>query len=101
MPSGPADAYTLLLASISDDDPVVFFEPKQLYRSAVEEVTLNVSPRSDELGKARVIRHGTDLSIVAWGQQVLLAYTSPLDMRGVRQAFQNSCECINLITTRG
>jgi pyruvate/2-oxoglutarate/acetoin dehydrogenase E1 component len=34
MPSGPADAYSLLLASINDPDPVIFFEPKMLYRSA-------------------------------------------------------------------
>ena len=40
MPSGPADAKGLLLASIRDPNPVVFFEPKALYRAAVEDVSV-------------------------------------------------------------
>jgi 2-oxoisovalerate dehydrogenase E1 component beta subunit len=48
----------------------VFFEAKMLYRTAVEEV-----PPGDyvlPLGKARVVRQGTDVTVVGWGQQVLV-----------------------------
>ena len=68
MPSGPFDAKGLLLSSIRSKDPVIFFEPKTLYRSAVEEV-----PEDDyeiELGKASIIQEGTDVTIVGYGSQV-------------------------------
>lgn len=68
MPSGPYDAKGLLLASIRSKDPVIFFEPKTLYRSAVEEV-----PEDDyeiELGKANVVQNGTDVTIVGYGNQM-------------------------------
>ena len=70
MPSGPYDAKGLLLASIRSKDPVIFFEPKTLYRSAVEEV-----PEDDyeiEQGKANVVQNGTDVTIVGYGNQVTL-----------------------------
>ena len=68
MPSTPADAKGLLLASIRCPDPVVFFEPKALYRTAVGPV-----PEGDvtaELGVATTVRAGTDVTLVGWGQQV-------------------------------
>jgi pyruvate/2-oxoglutarate/acetoin dehydrogenase E1 component len=59
-PSSPADAKTLLRASVRDDDPVVFLEHKRLY---------NVKGPTDEealpLGKARVVRRGSDVTIVS------------------------------------
>jgi len=67
-PSTPADTKGLLLASIRDDDPVLFFEPKRIYRTAKEEV-----PDGDHLvplGKARIVREGTDLTLVAWGAMI-------------------------------
>lgn len=60
----------LLLASIRDPNPVVFFEAKMLYRTAVEDV-----PAEDyeiPLGQARVARQGSDITLVGWGQQVLV-----------------------------
>ncbi|EYF08319.1 alpha-ketoacid dehydrogenase subunit beta [Chondromyces apiculatus] len=64
-PSNPADAKGLLLASIRDPDPVLFFEPKRIYRAAKGEV-----PEGDvtvPIGKARVVRSGKHLTLVAWG----------------------------------
>src|SRR3954466_8373100 len=64
-PSNPADAKGLLLASIRDPDPVMFFEPKRIYRAAKGDV-----PEGDftvPIGKASVVRQGQQLSIITWG----------------------------------
>jgi pyruvate dehydrogenase E1 component beta subunit len=65
MPATPYDAKGLLLAAIRDPDPVIFFEPKRVYRSFREEV-----PEDDytvEIGKAKVVSEGTDLTVITWG----------------------------------
>lgn len=65
IPSTPYDAKGLLLASMESPDPVIFFEPKLLYRSAVGEVP---SGRyTVPIGKARLVQEGTDLTILTWG----------------------------------
>ncbi|HMY19903.1 MAG TPA: alpha-ketoacid dehydrogenase subunit beta [Polyangium sp.] len=64
-PSNPADAKGLLLASIRDPDPVMFFEPKRIYRAAKGDV-----PEGDytiPLGKANVVREGKSVTVVVWG----------------------------------
>jgi pyruvate dehydrogenase E1 component beta subunit len=64
-PSDPHDAKGLLLASIRDPDPVIFFEPKRVYRAAKGEV-----PEGDytvELGKAKIARAGDRVTVLAWG----------------------------------
>jgi pyruvate dehydrogenase E1 component beta subunit len=64
-PATPADAKGLLLASIRDPDPVLFFEPKRVYRAAKGDV-----PEGDftvPLGKAAVVKEGTGVTIVTWG----------------------------------
>jgi 2-oxoisovalerate dehydrogenase E1 component beta subunit len=63
--SNPYDAKGLLLAAIRDPDPVLFFEPKRVYRAARGDV-----PDGDytiELGKAKVVREGKDVTVIAWG----------------------------------
>jgi len=68
MASTPYDAKGLLLASIRDPDPVIFFEPKRVYRSFKEEV-----PEGDytvEIGKAKVASEGDDITVVTWGAPV-------------------------------
>ena len=68
MPSTPFDAKGLLLAAIRDPDPVVFFEPKRVYRSFREEV-----PDGDyevPIGQAKVVSEGTDITVVSWGAPV-------------------------------
>jgi pyruvate dehydrogenase E1 component beta subunit len=74
IPSTPADAKGLLAAAIRSPDPVVVFEPKVLYRSPREEV-----PDGDHfvpLGKARVAREGTDVTLIAYGGMVSVALTA-------------------------
>jgi 2-oxoisovalerate dehydrogenase E1 component beta subunit len=66
MPSTPADAHGLLKAAIREDDPVLYFEPKRIYRAVKGEV-----PDDPEalvpLGRAAVRREGSDLTIVTYG----------------------------------
>ncbi len=65
IPSGPRTARSLLVSAIRDPDPVVFFEPKLIYRAFREEV-----PDEEEtlpLGQSRVAREGDDLTVVSWG----------------------------------
>ncbi len=67
-PSGPYDAKGLLISSIRDRDPVLFFEPKRVYRAHKEDV-----PEGDytvPLSKAKVARQGSDVSVVSWGAMV-------------------------------
>jgi pyruvate dehydrogenase E1 component beta subunit len=71
MPSTPADGKGLLTSAMRDPDPVIFFEPKALYRTVKGEV-----PEGDytvPLGVARVVREGTDLSLITYGAMVPVA----------------------------
>lgn len=65
IPSGPRNARALLAAAIDDPDPVIFFEPKALYRSHREEVP--DERETLKLGEARVVREGSDITLVAYG----------------------------------
>jgi 2-oxoisovalerate dehydrogenase E1 component beta subunit len=70
-PAFPADAKGLMLASIRDNNPVVYYEHKGLYRKIKEEV-----PEGDyvvPLGKARVVREGKDATIASYGSAVHMA----------------------------
>lgn len=65
LPATPYDAKGLLLASIRDPDPVIFFEPKRIYRAFRQEV-----PEEEyeiPLGRANVVREGTDVTVITWG----------------------------------
>lgn len=65
--SGPYDAKGLLTAAIASNDPVLFFEPKRIYRSMKEEVP--DTEYSIPLGKAHVAKSGTALTLLGWGAQ--------------------------------
>ena len=67
-PSTPYDTKGLLLASIADPDPVIFLEPMRIYRAIKEEVPSKYY--TIPLGKARVAREGSDITIVTWGAMV-------------------------------
>ena len=69
MPASPYDAKGLLISAIRDPDPVIFLEPKRLYRAFREEVP------EDEytvpIGKARVVTEGDEVTVVSWGAPVI------------------------------
>ncbi|HEY5512972.1 MAG TPA: alpha-ketoacid dehydrogenase subunit beta [Geomonas sp.] len=68
VPSGPYHAKGLLLAALRDPDPVLFLEPTRLYRLLREEV-----PEGDytlELGRARLARPGSAVTVIAWGSML-------------------------------
>jgi pyruvate dehydrogenase E1 component beta subunit len=68
IPSSPYDAKGLLISAIRDPDPVIFFEPKKVYRAVKEEV-----PEEEyavPIGKARVVKEGNDISIITFGSSV-------------------------------
>ena len=68
MPSNPVDAKGLLLSSIRDDDPVIFMEPKRVYRAAKGDVPLE--DYTIPLGVAKTVRPGDQVTILAWGAMV-------------------------------
>jgi len=65
VPSTPKETKGLLTAAIRDPDPVIFLEPKLIYRSFREEVPDD--PYTVELGEAKVRREGSDVSVFTWG----------------------------------
>jgi 2-oxoisovalerate dehydrogenase E1 component beta subunit len=69
-PATPADAYGLLTAAIRDPDPVIFLEPKSRYWLR-QDVELPVAPLP--LDQARVVREGTDATVIAYGPTVQVA----------------------------
>jgi 2-oxoisovalerate dehydrogenase E1 component beta subunit len=71
IPSGPADAKGLLLAALEGEDPVIFLEPKRLYRSVKEEVP--EGRYTAPIGKARVAREGTQCTVLTYGAMVPVA----------------------------
>ncbi len=71
IPSNPYDAKGLLLAAIEDNDPVFFLEHMKLYRSFREEVP--EAYYTIPLGQAKLVREGTDVSIITYGAMVLEA----------------------------
>jgi 2-oxoisovalerate dehydrogenase E1 component beta subunit len=69
--SNPADAYAMIQQSIASDDPIVFFEPKRRYWEKGE-VDLE-SPSTFPLHASRVVREGTDATVIAYGPMVRTA----------------------------
>ncbi|MFT5296645.1 MAG: 2-oxoisovalerate dehydrogenase E1 component beta subunit [Colwellia sp.] len=92
VPRNPYQAKGLLLASIRDKNPVIFFEPKRLYRASVGEV-----PTEDyqlPLGKAEVVTVGSDITLLAWGAQMEIIEKAA----EMASADGISCEIIDLRT---
>jgi pyruvate/2-oxoglutarate/acetoin dehydrogenase E1 component len=69
-PSSALDAYALLRSAIADPDPVVFLEPKARYWSKEDGV---LDDGSAQIGAARIVRHGSDCTVIAYGAMVARA----------------------------
>ena len=94
MASSPGRAYGLLLAAIRDPDPVIFFEPKRVYRLYKEDV-----PDDGEalpLDVCFVLREGSDMTLVSWGAQIkeTLEAAAELAKQGIE------CDVIDVATLK-
>ncbi|MCB9635900.1 MAG: alpha-ketoacid dehydrogenase subunit beta [Sandaracinus sp.] len=79
-PSNPYDAKGLLISAIRDPDPVLFFEPKRVYRAVKMDV-----PEGEytlPIGKAKVVREGDDVTVIAWGAMLFEALASAEEVAG-------------------
>lgn len=92
IPSNAHDAKGLLLSAIADPDPVVFFEPKRVYRAAKGEV-----PEGDyrvPLSKASIVRPGRDITVLAYGAMLYEALDAA--SKAAKQGVE--CEVVDLRT---
>jgi len=112
IPSSPGRAYGLLLAALRDPDPVVFLEPKRIYRLNKEEVPDNGEDLP--LDVCYVLRDGSDVTLVTWGAMIKetleaadqlaergisaevidVATISPLDMETIIESVQKTGRCV-------
>jgi pyruvate dehydrogenase E1 component beta subunit len=65
IPSTPYDAKGLMISAIEDPDPVIYMEPKRIYRAGKQDVPEEMY--RIPIGKAKVVKEGTDITVVAWG----------------------------------
>ncbi|HEX5034600.1 MAG TPA: alpha-ketoacid dehydrogenase subunit beta [bacterium] len=91
IPSNPRDAYGLLRSAIRDPDPVVFMEPKRIYRSFKE--TLPEEEETIPLGQAKILRPGEELTLISYGAMMPVALEAA-DQMGA----DHSIEVIDLRT---
>ncbi|WP_436415368.1 alpha-ketoacid dehydrogenase subunit beta [Petrimonas sp.] len=68
VPSTPHDAKGLLISAIESEDPVIFMEPKRIYRAIKQEVS--TEKFTIPIGKAKVLAEGTDVTVVAFGAMI-------------------------------
>jgi pyruvate dehydrogenase E1 component beta subunit len=112
VPSSPTRAYGLLLAAIRDPDPVVFLEPKRIYRAPKEEVKDDGT--AAPLDSCFILREGTDITLVTWGAMILevlaaaesladdgieaevidVATLKPLDMDTILESVARTGRCV-------
>jgi 2-oxoisovalerate dehydrogenase E1 component beta subunit len=112
IPSSPSRAYGLLLAAIRDPDPVVFLEPKRIYRLVKQEVADD--GQALPLDVCFVLREGTDVTLVTWGamthetmqaaeqlaserisaEVIDVATLKPIDMETILQSVSKTGRCV-------
>src|SRR3989338_4614644 len=91
IPSTPSDAKGLLISSIRDPDPVIFYEPKKIYRAIKEEVS--EKEYTIPIGKAKIVKEGNDVTIISWGAMVR-------ECLEASEKIEASCEVIDLRTLK-
>jgi pyruvate dehydrogenase E1 component beta subunit len=84
IPSTPYDAKGLIISAIRDPDPVLFFEPKRIYRAIKEEVP--DGEYTVPIGKAKLVREGKDVTVITWGSMAreVLRAAETADQEGVK-----------------
>jgi len=112
IPSSPAKAYGLLLAAIRDPDPVIFYEPKRIYRLVKQEVPDDGVALP--LDKCFIVKKGTDVTLISWGAMMKetiiaseqlensgisaeiidLATISPIDMETILTSVEKTGRCV-------
>lgn len=93
MPRSPAQAKGLLLASIACNDPVIFMEPKALYRATAEQVPIEAYELP--LSKAEVLKEGKDVTVISYGHPL---YTCSSAIAAAEKDFGIDIELIDLRT---
>lgn len=112
IPSSPAKAYGLLLAAIRNPDPVVFYEPKRIYRLIKQDVPDN--GEAVPLDQCFIVKPGEDVTLIAWGAMIKetiqaaeqlenegisaeiidLASISPIDMETILLSVEKTKRCV-------
>ncbi|MBW5802301.1 alpha-ketoacid dehydrogenase subunit beta [Coxiella endosymbiont of Ornithodoros amblus] len=112
IPSSPARAYSLLLASIRNPDPVLFFEPKRIYRLVKQEVPND--GKALPLDQCFLLREGGDITLITWGAMIKetleaveklkeqgieaevidVATIKPIDMDTILQSVEKTGRCV-------
>lgn len=93
MPRSPVQAKGLLLAAVACNDPVIFMEPKVLYRAAVEQVPIDAY--EIPLSQAEILKDGKDITIISYGHPL---YTCSSAIVAAEKDFDVSIELIDLRT---
>ena len=112
IPSSPAKAYGLLLAAIRNPDPIIFYEPKRIYRLVKQEVPDN--GEALPLDKCFIVKEGEDVTLISWGAMMKetieaaeqlenegisaeiidLATISPIDMETILASVEKTKRCV-------
>ncbi len=112
IPSSPARAYGLLLAAIRNPDPVIFLEPKRIYRFVKQEVPDD--GKALPLDKCFILREGSDVTLITWGAMIKetveaaeqlhqqgveaeiidVATVKPIDMETILQSVEKTGRCV-------
>lgn len=112
IPSSPAKAYGLLLAAIRNPDPIIFYEPKRIYRLVKQEVPDN--GEALPLDKCFIVKEGEDITLISWGAMIKetieaaehlenegisaeiidLASISPIDMETILLSVEKTKRCV-------